>query len=108
MSIIPTYRPHQRDRTGCYQTGSAVDGVLDWTNNLSSTCPTSDIVNFNKWFNVKVVVKADKDTAEIYLDGQLVTSSQKMNLPKKAAGGVVVANGYEDNVRFKNLNIAPL
>ena len=96
-------RPHST--SGCYQTGSMIQGALVWTNGVSKACASSPPPNVRTWFNVKVVVSNSKDTVEIYLDDKLVTDSQRMNLERSASGGIVVANGFENIVRFKNLKV---
>jgi TPR repeat protein len=98
------FRPHSIG--GCYQTGSVIDGELNWTNKVSSSC--NGPLSSETWFTVKVVVQEDKDTVEIYFNEKLMTNTQKMNLPRHAGAGVIVANGYENTIRFRNLEVVPL
>ena len=56
------------------------------------------------WFHLKVVVKGD--VAKVYLNGDLLKGDQKMVHPRNASGGVVVANGYDNFVYFKNFMIS--
>ena len=54
-------------------------------------------------FLLQVVVEGN--TSTVYLNGDLVTDVQPMNLRLHARGGFIVANGYDNEVRFKNLEI---
>ena len=92
-------RPHST--RSCFQTGYVLNSQLKWNSGISSSCPNGPPVG-GKWFDAKVVVGGPK--AKIYLDDTLVTSVTPHFLPK-GRGGVIVANGYNNIVYFKNFKI---
>jgi len=93
------YRPHSTDR--CFQSGHVVNGKSTW--GVKGECPTQP--EFKQWFNAKVVVKADSNNADFYLDGEFVVNTQPMRFAKTAKAGVIMANGFSNKGHFKNLEI---
>ena len=81
-----------------------INGQLNWNGAQSAACP--ELPRAATWFNVEVVVKEDASAATIFLNGKQVVV-QAMKLPKHIGGGIVVANGYENIVQFRNLHVIP-
>ena len=81
------------------------EGVPAWSQADASKCP--GVLSFDSWFNVIVVVDKSKDAASLYLYGKTVTDSQAMKLPKLAAGGLIVGNGFKNVVTMKKLKTVP-
>ena len=72
-----------------------------------ASCPGGKIdVSPGLWSTLRVVVDKDQETSAIYLNDELAMNI-KMLMPVRVSGGVVVANGWEDIVNFKNLNVVP-
>ena len=92
-------RPHSR--SGCFQTGYVLNGLLKWNGGISSTCPNGP-PGGAKWFTAKVKVRGF--SASIYRDGVLVRSI-KTHFFAKGRGGVIVANGYKNIILFRNFRI---
>ena len=69
---------------------------LELVNNCTMTTSTL-------W--LQVVVKPGKANAELYLDGKLTTEAQSMHYPKKAKGGIILANGFENRAHFRDLEL---
>ncbi|KAK3275589.1 hypothetical protein CYMTET_16291 [Cymbomonas tetramitiformis] len=87
-----------RPRDNNHQTGQLVSGQVQWT---SETSNSVEVVG-GVWFHVEVHI-ADR-TATIYKDGQLV-GTQPTYFDPVARGVMLVANGYDNNVHFKNFKI---
>ena len=102
MTFITTvfaFRPNSTG--GCFQTGYVLKGSLKWDGGISSNCPKGPPKG-GVWFTVKVVVRGS--SATIYLDGEPV-QSLKFHFPSKGRGGVIVANGFENIVYFRNYRL---
>ena len=99
----PYFRPHSCK--WCFQTGSVIDGELDWkTTGESSKCPFN--VHTRTWFKLSIIVSQEK--AQIWIDDKLLKAEQKTLLPSQARGGILVPNGYNNIVYFKNFQITPI
>ena len=98
-------RPHST--SGCFQTGYVHNGQLKWDGAISSSCPTGPPKGA-EWFHVKLTVSTATPSGEVnvYLNGTLVRSWSPRN-PIKSRGGVLVANGYKNVVRFRKFQIVP-
>ena len=59
------------------------------------------------WFNVKVVVEENNDTASLYINGQLKTSDLPMKFPKHIGGGIMVLNGFHNIISFRDVTVSP-
>ena len=94
-------RLHSSSR--CFQTGYTVNGVPTFTNAISAACPGQNPPKGGEWFDVRVEVNDKK--AKIYLAGKLVREVTP-HYPAKGRGGVLVANGFENVVNFRNFNIS--
>ena len=68
---------------------------------ISSNCPKGPPKG-GVWFTVKVVVRGS--SATIYLDGKPVRYL-KVHFPAKGRGGVIVANGYQNIIHFRNYRL---
>lgn len=55
------------------------------------------------WFNVRVEVTSDK-SVDIYLNDDLVTSLTA-HFDTRGRGGVLVANGFANVIRFRKISI---
>ena len=93
------FRPNSTG--GCFQTGYVLKGSLKWDGGISSNCPKGPPKG-GVWFTVKVVVRGS--SATIYLDGEPVRSL-KAHFPSKGRGGVIVANGYQNIIYFRNYRL---
>jgi len=93
------YRPHSDVR--CFQAGHVSNGRTTFA--LKGACPMQ--LELQEWFNAKVVVNPSSSKAEFYLNGKLVANSQSMTFPKEARGGIIMANGYDNQAQFRNLEI---
>ncbi|XP_048590626.1 uncharacterized protein LOC116613216 [Nematostella vectensis] len=91
------FRPHWVN--GCVQPGYVQTNVVHTT----STFPCSNgPPATGTWFNIKVVVAGSQ--ARVYRDGVLVRTISG-HFSALASGGVVVANGYDNVIEFKNFNV---
>ncbi|KAL9974432.1 hypothetical protein ACROYT_G011462 [Oculina patagonica] len=97
------FRPHSV--SGCFQTGYVQNGQPKFDGAKSSTCPNGPPKGA-EWFNVKVTVSTATPAGEVkvHLNGTLVTSWNP-RYPIKNRGGVLVANGYNNVVYYKNFHI---
>ena len=68
---------------------------------ISSNCPKGPPKG-GVWFTVKVVVH--RSSASIYLDGEHVISF-KAQFPAIGRGGIIVASGYQNIIRFRNYRL---
>ena len=93
-------RLHSSSR--CFQTGYTVNGVPTFTNAISAACPGQNPPKGGEWFDVRVEVNDKK--AKMYLAGKLVREVSP-HYPAKGRGGVLVANGFENVVYFRNLHL---
>ena len=57
------------------------------------------------WFNVKLEVFANSSLVFIYLDNVLITNTHTMRYSHRASGGIIVGNGYNNIVQYKNLQV---
>ena len=71
----------------------------------SANCPNGRPTG-GVWFTVGVVVRSNK-SVQIFLDDVLVTSPSA-HFQTQGRGGVLVANGYQNIVRFRNYDISAL
>ena len=85
----------------CYTAGYCKNGVSTFYDDI----PCSKHVPMNQWFKLAVELTANADTAWVYLNGALVTNSHPMYFPHRASGGIIVGNGYDNIVRFKDLRV---
>ena len=99
MCLIFFFRPHST--SGCFQTGYVLKGSLKWDGGISSNC-TNGAPKGGVWFTVKVVVRGS--SASIYLDGEPV-GTFKTQISGRVRGGVIVANGYKNIIRFRNYQL---
>lgn len=97
------FRPHSPG--GCFQTGYLFKGQPKFDSAKSSSCPTGPPKGA-EWFTVKVVVSNATPAGEVkvYLKGTLVTSFNP-RYPIKRHGGVLVANGYQNVIYYRNFKI---
>ena len=94
-------RPHSS--SGCFQTGYVYKGQPKFDGAKSASCPNGPPKGA-EWFNIRVVVSKDSTPAgevKVYLKGTLVTSFNP-RYPIRKRGGVLVANGYNNVVYYKN------
>ena len=68
----------------------------------TSPCPNGNPPG-KTWFNVLVEVSSD-GIVEIFLNGDLV-NSQTSHFNIKGRGGVVVANGYQNIMQFRDFSL---
>ncbi|PFX15049.1 hypothetical protein AWC38_SpisGene20743 [Stylophora pistillata] len=97
---VAYFRPHENNR--CYQVGYVVNGR--WMKVRASSCPNGPAGGL-AWFTVRVMVNSNK-TTDIYLNNGLVTSVASY-FGTVGRGGVLVANGYENIIRFRNFSLTP-
>ena len=92
-----TFRPH-RNAT-CFHTGMLIGGSFSGVN--TSSCPSGP-PSGQSWFSLAVTL--DGGVATAYLNNQLLTT---FNVHFTAGGkiGFVLANGYENIVRVKNIYV---
>ena len=93
-------RPHSS--SGCFQTGYVYKGQPKFDGAKSASCPNGPPKGA-EWFNIRVVVSSSTPAGEVkvYLKGTLVTSFNP-RYPIRKRGGVLVANGYNNAVYYKN------
>ena len=93
-------RPHSS--SGCFQTGYDYKGQPKFDGAKSASCPNGPPKGA-EWFNIRVVVSNSTPAGEVkvYLKGTLVTS-YNLRYPIRKRGGVLVANGYNNVVYYKN------
>ena len=99
ITTVFSFRPNST--AGCFQTGYVLKESLKWDGSISSNCPKGPLKG-GVWFTVKVVVRGS--SATIYLDGEPV-QSLKSRFPAKGRGGVIVANGYQNIIYFRNYHL---
>ena len=92
-------RPH--GQSNCYQLGYVLSGA--WSGSGSGSCPNGS-PSGAVWFTVRVEVSSGR-SVNIYLDNDLVTSLTA-HFNTKGRGGVLVANGYENIIRFRGFDIS--
>lgn len=93
------FRPHSAG--GCYQTGFMKSGNLNFIE--SKACPKGPPKG-GVWFQVSV--KAHDQDAQIYFNGDLVTTI-KTHHTLQARAGVFTFHGYQNVVLFRNFQIDP-
>ena len=99
ITTVFSFRPNSTG--GCFQTGYVLKESLKWDGGISSNCPKGPPKG-GVWFTVKVVVRGS--SATIYLDGEPVRSL-KAHFPSKGRGGVIVANGFQNIIYFRNYRL---
>ena len=101
--ISISFRPHSPP--GCFQTAYVDKGIPRYDGTTSAACPTGPPKGA-EWFNVKVTVSTATPAGEVkvYLDGALVTSFNP-RYPIKRRGGILVANGYQNVIHFRNFQL---
>ena len=99
FSILHAHRPHSAG--GCYQTGFMKSGNLNFIE--SKACPKGPPKG-GVWFQVSV--KAHDQDAQIYFNGDLVTTI-KTHHTLQARAGVFTFHGYQNVVLFGNFQIDP-
>ena len=92
FSILHAHRPHSAG--GCYQTGFMKSGNLNFIE--SKACPKGPPKG-GVWFQVSV--KAHDQDAQIYFNGDLVTTI-KTHHTLQARAGVFTFHGYQNVVLF--------
>ncbi|CAH3178160.1 unnamed protein product, partial [Porites evermanni] len=94
------FRPHSS--SGCFQTGYVYKGQPKFDGAKSASCPNGPPKGA-EWFNIRMVVSNSTPAGEVkvYLKGALVTSFNP-RYPIRKRGGVLVANGYNNVVYYKN------
>ena len=102
ITTVFSFRPNSTG--GCFQTGYVLKGSLKWDGSISSNCPKGPPKG-GVWFTVKVVVRGS--SATIYLDGEPVRSL-KSRFPAKGRGGVIVANGYQNIIYYRNFRLSTI
>ena len=93
------FRPHSGST--CFQTGHVINGVVSFVGAVSSTCPNGAPPH-QSWFTAKVVVSGK--SVSIYKDDQLVRVV-KGYYGAIGKGGVLLANGYDNTIRYKDFQI---
>ncbi|CAH3178162.1 unnamed protein product, partial [Porites evermanni] len=98
------FRPHSSSL--CFQTGYVYKGQPKFDGAKSASCPNGPPKGA-EWFNIRVVVSKNSNPAgegKVYLKGTLVTSFN-LRHPIRKRGGVLVANGYNNVVYYKNFKL---
>ncbi|KAL9964960.1 hypothetical protein ACROYT_G028677 [Oculina patagonica] len=93
------FRPHEQ-QSRCYQLGYVLNGNKVAT--TKGSCPNGN-QSGGVWFSVRVEVNSDK-SVDIYLNNDLMTSLTA-NFDTQGRGGVMVQNGYENIIQFRNFNL---
>jgi len=94
------FRPHSDGR--CFQTGQMIEGAPGEKNKKSASCNGGGFRG-GVWINIKVIV--GETHAMIYKDDKLI-HTQKSYFPQRASGTMIVANGYKNEARFKDLRVS--
>lgn len=92
--------PRLHNTAPCFQSGYVLSGNFVASSN--SPCPNGNPPG-KTWFNVLVEVSSD-GRVEIFLNGDLV-NSQTSHFNTKGRGGVVVANGYQNVMKFRDFSL---
>ena len=90
---------HFRTSGDCYATGYSEDAILLGYNSVGC----SNYIPLVTWFSVKVEVFAGSNFVSIYINNVQLTSTHTMHYPHRASGGIVIPNGYQNIVQYKNL-----
>ena len=102
LSFLLLLRPHSR--LGCFQTGYVKNGNLVFAGAVSSTCPNGPAPH-RSWFKAEVEVHGK--VVKILKDDKLVRVV-KSHFDAIGKGGVLLANGYQNTIRYKNYRIRKL
>ena len=102
LLIIIFLFPRPHSSSGCFQTGYVYKGQPKFDGAKSASCPNGPPKGA-EWFKIRVVVSNSTPAGEVkvYLKGTLVTSFNP-RYPIRKRGGVLVANGYNNVVYYKN------
>ena len=92
--------PRLHNSAPCFQSGYVLNG--NFVGSSNSPCPNGNPPG-KTWFNVLVEVSSD-GRVEIFLNDDLV-SSQTSHFNTKGRGGVVVANGFQNIMKFRDFSL---
>ena len=103
ISVFLFFRPHSAP--SCFQTGYVYKGQPKFDGANTATCPTGPPKGA-EWFNVKVTVSTTTPAGDVqvHLNGTLVTSFNP-RYPIKRRGGILVANGYNNVVYYRDFQL---
>ncbi|XP_048590500.1 uncharacterized skeletal organic matrix protein 7-like [Nematostella vectensis] len=97
------FRPHWV--AGCYQTGYVKNGVPVFDNLAVNRPCVNGPPKGQTWFTAKVSVKGA--SVKIYRDNVYLSSVPTRFTPTPK-GGVIVANGYQNVIHYRDFRLRPL
>ncbi|KAK3755755.1 hypothetical protein QZH41_019992, partial [Actinostola sp. cb2023] len=98
------FRPHSTG--GCFQTGYVKNGVVVMAAGSVSAKCSNGVPPHQKWFTAKVEVRGK--SVSIYKNGQRVAAPVSSHFAATGKGGVLVANGYKNTIRYKDYKLCTL
>eukprot|EP00795_Rhopilema_esculentum_P008279 gene8279-14236_t len=91
-------------RNSCFQTGYVQNNRIQWIGTNNGPCPNGPPKG-RTWFKLQVYVREGE--AQLFLN-DIQVSVIKPHFPPIGRGGVIVAAGQQNVVRFKNFNISAI
>jgi len=91
-------------KNSCFQTGYVQNNMLQWVGTDNGPCADGPPKG-RTWFKFQVFVRENE--AQLYLD-DIQIHVLKPHFPPIARGGVIIAAGQQNVVRFRNFNISAI